>query len=232
MSVDVLNDAIKIRNQDVFIKQSEFFTKSLISDPVVENKLEKDGTDITGKTEHRHAVKMHKAGNSLLNIKMNNYALQPAFSVELERIAKSQFLKAHVSEILFTDNKVSKHLDKIQNVGDMYNSRNCTLSNNANNVQIGKYNTDAKFRASAIGFPSTFKLDLSENIELDKISTNVFNIRNNDHVISKYKYIKESEKSIASRLRSLVSIEENTEDMPKRISSVIEKKIKRDEVKS
>ncbi|XP_077264778.1 uncharacterized protein LOC143898871 [Temnothorax americanus] len=236
VSLDGLNDAIKIRNRDVFTRQGEFFTKSLINDPVVEKKSEKSSTDVTGKAEQRCVVKMHKAGNSLLNIKINNHTLQPASSVELKRIAKSQFLKTHVSEILFKDNRFSKSPQKIQNVGDTYvNSRNCTLSNNDNNVQIGKDNsTDAEFRVSAVGSPSAFKLDLSESIKLNKITSNATDTRSND--ISKHKYIRESEKNIANRLRSLVSIEENaediTEDMFKHIQPVIEKDTKLDEIKS
>ena len=39
MSLDVLNSAIK--KWDVFTRRSEYFTKSLQNDPVIENKLER-----------------------------------------------------------------------------------------------------------------------------------------------------------------------------------------------
>lgn len=87
MSLDALNDAIKMYNQDVFTRQSECFTKSLVNDPIIE-KLEKGSSDITEK-EERYAVKEHKARNSLLNIKINNHTLQPASSIKLKRIVKS-----------------------------------------------------------------------------------------------------------------------------------------------
>jgi len=71
MSLDVLNDAIK--KQHVFKRQSEYFTKSLINNPVIENKLEKDNSDITEKVNQHYAMKTHKAENSLLNIKINDH---------------------------------------------------------------------------------------------------------------------------------------------------------------
>lgn len=228
--MDTLNDAIKVRNQDVFTKQNKCFAKSWINKPIVEKKLERYNSDTTGKAEQRYVMNMHKARNSLLSTKINNHTSQPIYSVELNRIAKSQFLKMHVSEI-FKDNKFLKCSQKILNAHGRYiNSRNCILSNNADNVQTGKCNSIvAKFRVSAIDSPSAFKLDLSENIKLDEISNNVSNesIRNNDHATSKYIYIRENKRSIASCLRPLVNIEESAEDTTqdtlKSISSVIEK---------
>lgn len=232
-SLDALNDAIKMHNQNVFTRQSECFTKSLIN-PIIE-KLEKDSSDITEKKE-RYA-KAHKAGNSLLNIKINNHTLQPTPSIELKRITKSQFLKTHVSEI-FKYDRFPKRPQKTQNIGGTYvNSKNYTLIN-ANNIQIEKNSSTAlaKFRMSAAGFSSAFKFDLSENIKLDKISSNVPDIPSNKYVVSKCKYRKESEKSITNRLKSLISIEEDAEDMTENMSKcipfLIEKKAKLDEVKS
>ncbi|XP_039308980.1 uncharacterized protein LOC105208012 isoform X2 [Solenopsis invicta] len=217
MSMDALNNAIKPRNQNVFTRRSEWFTKSLINDPVVENKSEKNSSEVT-KNEERFAVKTYKTGNSLLNIKINNTS-RPISSIELEKIAKSQFLKTHVNEILFEDDKLAKCSQEIQNAGDTHiNLKNYTLNciSNTNNVQIGKNNsTGAKFKTSAVSYPSTFSL--SENIKPDKISNNVSNTLSDAYVISKYKYIKESEKNITNRLKSLVNIEENTEDIFKRI---------------
>lgn len=136
MSLDALNDAIKMYNQDVFTRQSECFTKSLVNDPIIE-KLEKDSNDITEK-EERYAEKGHKARNSLLNIKINNHTLQPASSIKLKRIFKNQFRKTHVNEILFkyrTDaDRFPKRPQKIQNIEGTFNS----LTNNANNVQTEK----------------------------------------------------------------------------------------------
>ncbi|XP_018053267.1 PREDICTED: uncharacterized protein LOC108690474 [Atta colombica] len=142
MSLDALNDAIK--KQHVFKRQSEYFIKSLVNDPIIENKLEKDNSDITEK--------------------------------------------------------------------------------------IGKNNsTIAKFKVDAMGSSSSFKPDLSENIKLDNINNNVFDIPSNKCIHSKHKYVKESDKSIINRLRSLVSIEEGAENLNenvstnKCISSLIEK---------
>lgn len=230
ISLNALNDAIKVHNQkDDFTRQSECFTKFWIN-PVVKNKLEKGNSNIAER------MKMHTAGNSLLNIKINNHTSQPAYSVDLKRVAKSQFLKTHVSEILFKDNGFPKRShQKIQNADDAYiSSRNCTLNNNADNVETGKCNsTDAKFKVSKVDYPSAFKLDLSENI--DKTSNNVSDTRSNDYIISKYKYIKESKKRINNCLKSLVNIEESTEDIiedkSKCIPSVIEKETKLDEMK-
>jgi len=211
MSLDALNDATKKRNNHIFTRQSECFTKSLVNDLVVENKLEKGSSDIMEKVEQRYAMKMHTAGNSLLNIKINNYTLQPSSSIELKRIAKSQFLKTHVSEILFKDNRFPKHSQKIQNVGNTYVT-NYTSSNNANNVQIRKNNSmNAKLRVAASS-PSAFKLDLSENIKLDKINNNVSDTPSDGHIRFKYKNVKENEKSITNCLKSLVSIEESAEN--------------------
>lgn len=237
ISLDALNDAIKVHSKDIFIKRSKCFTKSWINNPIVKNKLEKANNDITEKAEQQCVMKMYKAEKFLQNININHTS-QSAYSVELKRIAKSQFLKMHVSEILFKDNRCLNSSQKIQNADDIYiNSKNCTLSNADNNKQTGKYNsTNVKFRVSAVSSPSAFKLDLSENIKLDKISNNVSNIQNNDYAISKYEYTRESKRNIANCLRSLVDIEENaedtTQDMPKPISSIIEKETKLDEMKS
>lgn len=237
ISLDALNDAIKVHSQDVFTRQRKYFAKSWINNPTVKNKLKKDSNDTTEKSKQRCVVKIHKTGNSLLNTKINNHTSQPGYSVELSRIAKSQFLKMHVSEI-FKDNTFLKCSQKIQNADDTnINLKNCTLDNNTDNVQTGKCNsTDAKFRVSAIDSPSAFKLDLSENIKLDKTSSNISDeiIRNNDHAISKYKYIRENKRSIAS-LKPLVNIEESAEDTTRDMLkpiSVIEKETKLDEMKS
>ncbi|XP_011685629.1 PREDICTED: uncharacterized protein LOC105448641 isoform X2 [Wasmannia auropunctata] len=237
MSVDALNGAIKKRNQHIFTRQSERLTKSSINEPMItENKLKKGSSDITEKAGQRYAMKTHKAEISMLNIKLD-YRLQPASAVELKRIAKNQFLKTHVSEILFKDNEFPKCPQKGQNAGDTYvnmrncNIRNCTLSD-ADNVQTGKDNaTVAKFRAASA--PSAFKLELSENVKLDKIN-NVSDNPSDGHVRSKHKYVKESERSIANRLRSLLSIEEDAEDMSahKYIPSLIEKEAILEEIKS
>jgi len=120
MSLDALNDVTKKRNNHIFTRQSECFTKFLVNDLIVENKLEKGSSDIMEKVEQCYAMKTHKAGNSLLNVKINNYTLQPASSIESKRISKSQFLKTHVSEILFKDNRFPKHSQKIQNVGNTH----------------------------------------------------------------------------------------------------------------
>jgi len=211
MSLETLNDATKKRNNHIFTRQSECFTKSLVNDLVVENKLEKGSSDMMEKVEQRYAMKTHKTGNSLLNVKINNYTLQPASSSESKRIAKSQFLKTHVSEILFKDNRFPKHLQKTQNVGNTYvNLKNCT-SNNANKQTRKNNSMNAKLRVAADS-PSAFKLDPSENIKLDKIKNNVSDIPSDGHIRFKYKNVKESEKSITNRLKSLISIKESSEN--------------------
>ncbi|KYN20174.1 PREDICTED: uncharacterized protein LOC108760904 [Trachymyrmex cornetzi] len=217
MSLDALNDAIKKRH--VFTRQSECFTKSLINDPVIENKLEKD-SDVTEKVIQHYAMKTRKTGNSLLNIKINNHTSRPASSIELKTIMKSQFLKTHVSEI-FKDNGIPKYPQKIQNAGDTYiNLTNCTLNDNANKVQTGKDNsTIVKFKVDAMGSSSSFKPDLSESIKFDNINNNVSDIPNDGYIRSKHKYIKENNKSIANRLRSLVSIEEDIENFNENVST-------------
>lgn len=235
MSLDALNDAIKKRH--IFTRQSECFIKSLVNDPVIENKLEKDSSDITEKINQHYAMKTRKAGNSLLNIKINNHTSRPASSIELKTIAKSQFLKTHVSEILFKDNGISKRPQKIQNAGNTYiNLTNCTLNNNTNKIQTEKDNsTIAKFKVDAMDSSSSFKPDLSENIKLDNINNNVSDIPSDEYIRSKYKYVKESDKSIANRLRSLVGIKEDVENLNENVIinkciSLIEKEIKLDEM--
>ncbi|XP_018397435.1 PREDICTED: uncharacterized protein LOC108775537 isoform X2 [Cyphomyrmex costatus] len=150
MSLDALNDTIRKRNRHVFTRQSEYFTKSFVNDAAIENKLEKGSSGATERVKQDCAMKIHTTENSLLNIKMNHTS-RPASSIELKRIAKSQFLKTHVSEILLKDNGIPKCLQNIQNiVEDIYiNLTNCTLNNNVNKAQTRKDNsTIAKFKIS------------------------------------------------------------------------------------
>jgi len=70
---------------------------------------------------------------------------------------------------------------------------------------------NAKLRVAASS-PSAFKLHLSENIKLDKIKNDMSDTPSDGYIHFKYKNVKESEKNITNRLKSLVSIEESSEN--------------------
>ncbi|RLU15145.1 hypothetical protein DMN91_012139 [Ooceraea biroi] len=207
MSLDILNSAIKTHKQTVTDKQS--LTESSINDPIAENKVRDKNNNL--KEEIRNTTETYKAEDppkNSSNIKSNNI-LQPAASVELERIAKSQFLKLHVGETLFGDNKspTDSHSHRIQNAGDVhiFNSRNCITRDSGNKRVQAEDNThrvDAKCREFAPNIPFAPEFNLAKDTsKFDKMSNDLINMQSHElYTIFEDKCVKENETNITISL--------------------------------
>jgi len=200
-SVDILNSGIKTHNkqdkQDVIKKQKECFTDSSITNPIRENKVT-NYNDESKKNVMR--TKMHKTEN--LSKNLSN--VKPTASVKLERVTKSQFLKMHISETLFRDNKylTGPYLHRISNAGDIdiFNRKKCVMRNSRDDIRAkdNVHCADAKYKrlSSKFAFLSEFNLAKSVS-KFDKINAKLIDTQIDDlYTIFEDKCIKENGKDI------------------------------------
>ncbi|XP_020277661.1 uncharacterized protein LOC109851725 [Pseudomyrmex gracilis] len=222
MSLDTLNNAIKMRDKNVFIRKNEHFKESLANNIIVENKLQMSNVK---KTE-QNPVKTHKAGNQSFSINMQNknHILRPMTLIESKKVMRNQVLKTRVSETLFEENGNSEYtnLQEIRNAKDI--CVNSKEHNNSNNIQIEKTASvkNAEFQKSLPSFLSAFKFARDSLEKIDKKSDNTFNTQNDKLcIISEDKHVKENNKNIADSLRSLT--DRSAEYVSDHIPPVIEK---------
>lgn len=161
MSLDTLNGAInKMHDKRNVVKnQSECFGGSPIIDATAESKPRDN--NVGAKKEIRDTTKSHKSENpsrASVNMKCKD-VLHATVSFELERVAKSEFLKMHVGETLFGTNKSSiySHLHRIRDAGDLHglDTKTSTARNDGDDVQAENnvHFTDKKCEILPHNFP-------------------------------------------------------------------------------